>query len=659
MKNRYIALLTLLVFSGFFVRFYVGSITDNADAKTLTWGAVFLAKGHLDPYKEVVKNSSGDPIPLDSIRSLSLAQGPLGLSAGALTLFVGEKLELISFPENNDGHLLKNGEIIAYKASYIIPEVIVLLCLTGLFYKQKKRGYLSAIATWAFSPLVFYTWGQGLPDTWVIAIMLLSVVLIEKYQKEKLIKKKIIYVTLAMLLCTSGALLTKLFPLILLPAIILIISVDKKFSLKQKIGIYIFSFGMFLVNLLPYLLSEVMRISIGVRFEFDLLYNSYGIKTGSALPEANIALTIFLTYTLYFFVKKNYARDYENYVIAATLLLSSLSGNITHLMVWSIVAIFLMIRKNYNIGVILAFTLGLGSVWYIVSYSWVGDILVRGIGFTEPIGNGYEFLTQKIGIFSFIGKLISAGILLTIFLCVYFLITKKTFTYKISVKQFSILTLSIFAIYMGSLFILPILGAKNGHEVWDFAYKQQTNEHIELKRSDVLLTELVKSDTKANKLAFIISRKTQPSLDILRFDVVSVDGEVLAYAQEKVYVAEPYSDRGYVVVDLNRTININNTYLAIRRIDQKEKVFATTVRDVSPFLAFESVSKDINNPELKIQYRLDNSNILITKIVEQAFNYKRIIFSIIFATLCSAIFVYFTHVERIARRDKGKMALKN
>ena len=161
-----VALLAL----GFGLRLWIATTTDNADARTLAWGSSFVATGSATPYRDIVANSDGDPIPLGGIRSLSLAQGYLGVAVGAVPMAIGDQLGLI--------HLGDRPELFAYKLSYLVPELIILWSIGALLGPRRKR--LLGYAAWATTPLMYFTWGQGMPDTWTIAAIMAALALLTR-----------------------------------------------------------------------------------------------------------------------------------------------------------------------------------------------------------------------------------------------------------------------------------------------------------------------------------------------------------------------------------------------------------------------------------------------------------------------------------------------
>lgn len=642
-KKHIFYLCLFIVFVGFFHRTYIGVITDNADARTLTWGSMHLAQGHIDPYEETIDKAQGDAIPLDSIRSLSLAQGPLGVVTGASTLFIGEKLDLIDFPKDNSARSFGAGEILAYKLSYVFPELIILACIIFLFSKKGNLTLILGLLIWAISPLTFYTWGQGLPDAWTIAIFMTSIVLVAKLKNCSKHKRYILILLSILLLSTAGALLTKLVPIILaLPAIAIIAS-DKKTSYKEKTAIFSIATGIVTLCTLPYIFSDYLATSVGVRFEFAMLFSKSGLPTGSALPDAHIMLAVLIFVAIAYLYRRKFVTDYNYFVALSTLIIATSAGTITHLMCWALIGIYLVLLENKNIAIFLSGTLGLSVVWYIFAYSWVSDIITRSFKFNHPIGSAYDYVSFKIGFTEMAGKLISSGILLACVLVALMYFTKVSkkksiFNRDFSNRIYASSICAVFLIYLAFMFATPILGAKDGGNVWDFSYKRPANTSIEIKRGTKYSTTAVTKIGKVNQVKFQVHQSSQPSKDQIRFDIVNESSKTLASGSVPIYVAEPYSDRGYVTIKFPKKIDINKAHVEIQIVDSKGKKFQQYSNSDSYFAL--NASYDDNGVKIpNIRLSEDASYELFSQLFKHFFDYKKILGTVMLSFTLTLLFV--------------------
>lgn len=569
-------LLAVLLVGGFGLRLGGASMTDNADARTLAWGSSFVATGSLDPYREIIDNSLGDPIPLGGIRSLSLAHGPVGVFVGAVPLYVGDALGLLQLGEPPNGRLLGTGELFAYKLSYLVPELLVLVAIGRLV--RARRSRLVAYAIWAFTPLAIFAWGQGMPDMWTISVVLWVMVWTRRAQSSAERSRRLSSYSWAVAITLIGALGTKLLPIILIIPISAVAFRDGQLTTRDKKRLFSISVLATGIAVLPYVLSPYLRANMLTRFEFAMLFDSGGIEVGSALYPAHLALVLMVAATLWMLA--NPADRYEAWTVAAVLVVATMSGVITHLMIWVLAAIVLVARRDATAAVGLGITTGLATAWHLLTYDWLSGLVLYTWDRSFPPAQVWPWINSHIPASNVIGASISSAVLLASL----YAIGRVAFPSRGRHVEHSRIALrpgnrlqpgprvsaiamaGVAAIAVSVLLAVPLIAGRTGTEVWSFAYAgYPTDALVSIPRGGAWVSETMSGQDEVDHLTFTIDRSSQPSLDELVFSVRNETGDVVATASEPVWRAEPKSDQGPVRAVFDQPFQLDGNHLVIER----------------------------------------------------------------------------------------------
>ncbi len=568
-------LLVLLLAFGLLFRLWMASTTDNADARTLTWGSAYAASGDVDPYRSIIENPLGDPIPLGGIRSLSLAQGYVGVAVGAVPLWIGEHAGLIDLGDPPDGRSYGLGEIFSYKLSYLLPEVLLLLCLWALYPEPRKR--LLAITIWATTPLVFFTWGQGMPDTWTVVAILAGYLLLRRTEVavdgSSALRR---YVGVAAVI-SLGALGTKLLPLILFLPYLVLVSRDRRLDRLGRIAAWAAVPASLLVFAAPYLVSPYMRANIFTRFEFDMLNSGPGVQVGSALMPAQLSLLILIGATLWLISTRDTWRYLDAWIITAVLTIGAMSGVITHLLIWLLVPIFLLVRRDETAAVGVAVASGLAVAWHVLTYDWLSGVVAFAIdGVSTPIGGTWEWIHAHVPMDRTVGGAVSSLMLLAVGYGLYVLFRPGQIV--VARRHLATACAASTVVMVVMLLAVPVIAAETGRSPWAFHHGAfPTDDVLEIPRGGGWISPEIRTDEVVSAATITIDRSSQPSLDELQLSLVDENDETVTSGQAPVWDLEPRSDLGPVRIDFDRAVDPEGTRLVIRRIVQGTPVAAAEV----------------------------------------------------------------------------------
>ena len=605
---RGLSVLLLAVLAlGFTARLWTASTTDNADARTLTWGSAWLATGSGDPYRKVVAYSIGDPIPLNSTRSLSLAQGYVGVLAGAVPLYVGEQLGLIHLGDEPNGRTIQVGEILAYKLSYLIPEIAILWSIFKLLPNRRRRNL--ALGAWATTPLLFYTWGQGMPDAWTIAAMLLTVHLFRRCEAATSSQSAGRYYLGAGALVSAGAWGTKLIPIILMLPLITLLARDRRIDRKRKWTLGAGIFASFIVLGLPYLLDPFMRMNVLVRFEFDMLFEGPGIPTASGILPAQIGLALLIASTVWFVSVSNPWPHVERWLITTMLIMTSMSGIITHLMVWALVAIVLLFRNEERAAVGVHIGMGLITTWHLISYGWLAGVFAFALDRELVLDQNPTILRSHIPGYEVLGGVVSSLMFASVAYALFRIwwpVIGSTPGAKVAPRQVDLTlvrrsSLAGLALYVVALPVASLVVVAEGNAVWDLGYAAfPSSQPLFLDRGESYETDTITSTSSASSVKLRVDRATQPSLDELRISILK-GTTVLATAASPIWVAEPKSEAATLTLGLDKSVELFGTRLRVERVADQS---ADQQREKSYF-AIEAVKS--NDSELRPNLQLMSS----------------------------------------------------
>lgn len=558
-----VALLAL----GFGLRLWIATTTDNADARTLAWGSSFVATGSATPYRDIVANSDGDPIPLGGIRSLSLAQGYLGVAVGAVPMAIGDQLGLIHLGDRPDGHAFHQGELFAYKLSYLVPELIILWSIGALLGPRRKR--LLGYAAWATTPLMYFTWGQGMPDTWTIAAIMAALALLTR--AETAVSRRAItrsYAAAAAVIAV-GAWGTKLLPIVLLLPFVVVVSRDRRLTVRARTRVLLIAAALQAGLAMPYVVDPFLRANVLVRFEFDMLFSGPGVSTASGLWAAQFGLMALVALTVWMVAGPNPAARVRPWTIGSVLLITTTGGIITHLLVWALVAILLVIATDERIAVGLHAAMGLGVAWHLLSYDWLAGIFVYSISRRLTVGGTQWWLTSHVPGFNVLAATISSAMVVSVVA-----LAARHWSPRLRISRERVAPLRLMVSVGGvtfagatvALVAAGVIASRDGVARWDLGYGAFPKEEpLYLAGGDSYRSEVIDSAEPVNVVTFRVARDTQPSLDDLRIRLVR-GGRTLASVREPIWQAEPLSDRGVIRASFDRTVQPLGARLVVDRV---------------------------------------------------------------------------------------------
>lgn len=600
-SRRSRAALVLILFVGLGLRLWVATITDNADARTLAWGSAFVATGHANPYREVVAYSHSDPIPLGGIRSLSLAQGYIGVAVGAVPMWVANATGLIHLGAVPDGHAFRVGEIFAYKLSYLVPELMILWCLGSLLPQRRQRWI--ALALWATTPLMVFTWGQGMPDTWTIAFLLGSVVGIRKIERAQSARAALAGYAATGAVVAAGAWGTKLLPVIMLLPLAVLVARDRRLEIRQRWMAAGWFAAAMLLFALPYLLDPYLRANMLSRFEFDMLFSGPGIATANGLLAAQFGLIAFIAVTGWLVAARNPWRRVEPWLIATLLILTTTAGIITHLMVWALVPIILLTRTDERAAVGVYITTGLAVMWHIMTYDWLSGLVVFAVSRKLLPGGTMQWYKAHIPAVNVLGGAVASALVLGAALAVIRQIRlfhgpARPMQEPLRLQRVMTIGSGLGALMVASLLFTSVVAMSTGQATWDMAYAAYpANQPLLLKPGERWVSEPVTEPVSASVASLRVDRGTQPSLDRIRVSLER-NGKTLASSSRPVWEAEPMSDRGPVRFAFDRRISLLGARIVVERV-----VSASSDQQKMPaILGLEAVktAEGIARPDLQL-----------------------------------------------------------
>ena len=565
------ALLVLLC-AGFALRFWIAASTYNADGATLAWGSAFLAKGYTDPYEAVVRYSVHDPIPLDNIRSLSLAQGYVGVVAGAVPLWVGETLGLTHVGDPPDGDGFGLGELFAYKLSYLLPDLLILFCLARMF-REDRRKRLLAILVWALNPVVFFAYGQGLPDLWVIAFLLMGYMAIRHAATGAPGARKVRAYVLAGGVVALGTFGTKLLPAPLMLPLIVFLVRERELSARQKATAGAAVGGLVLLCALPYLVSDFAWLNVFQRFEF-FGRRVLKIPVSAGAPDAELAVVVVLGVTIWMALGSRPAERFDAWCVVTYVALAVFLGVLAHLVIWALFPLFVLVRRNERAVVVLGAGLALYTTWILFFHNWLSGIALRAFDKGLRTGDTYDFVRRSVPF----EQLVGAAVVSLLVLGAGYAIVASVRGWDERVGRLRPLAVGAGVLAVVFALCLPVaslMAAEVGKATYDteaaFTRAVQkaggdTQEAtLEFPRFTSWESEEVAVHRRVNRVLVTTHSETEPSLDEL---VVQVrrGRRVLARGSVPIWKAEPQSDRGSVHVALSRTVDLHGTRIRLERL---------------------------------------------------------------------------------------------
>jgi hypothetical protein len=573
------------VFVGVLVRVWLALISDNADSKTLTWGASYAAvsPSH-DPWLATASHSLGDPIPLNNTRALSLATGPIPVVAGALALKAADLAGVIDLPRFEDlsGRQLPHGASIVHRLSYLFPEMLVVLLIVALARRRGRARRDAMLFCWATTPLVAFTFGQGMPDTWTIAVVLGGWLALERAAAAPAGRRKTLLYGAALAAGTLGAFWTKLFPAVLLFPALLVLwkDVQARSSRRPAVAIGLMSLA---VGLLPYVLSRPMYVSMFVRFEFDMLEDATSVKLLSALPTAGLALIVMvaaLTWAIST-TRLTPLERAEGLLVALTLSATLLSGIISHLIVWALPAVLLVVRRAQRNGLILHTAVSLVVLLHLVWYDWLDGLVLDAVAPRIGRGAPWDTLQRVVPMANLLASGIAAFALVAVAVALgsYIRDIDNVASRDLS-SRFRRLVVVPPLVLIGTLIVAATAAAQTGtpsantkYEFWDSNQPSKAGEtapvlgSLLLRRGDVWTSKPMNAVGPADRALVQLEKATQFSTDLMQIEILDASARVVATAALPVWDAEPNSERWPAEFRFDRHVtDIHGMAVRVRRV---------------------------------------------------------------------------------------------
>lgn len=562
-----------LVVVGLFLRVWLSLISDNADARTLTWGAAFLATDPTrDPWLATASHSLGDPIPLNNTRALSLATGPIPVVSGAVMLAAADLVGLVELGERDelDGRTMAHTTITVHRLSYLIPEVLLLLILRRL--GKHQGNWHTLLFVWATTPLAVFTWGQGMPDTWTIAVLLGGWLAVEEARAADVDRRRLMFYGLALLAGTVGALWTKLFPVIVLPSVVLAIATDERVGGRGRRHLAAVGFGGLFLGFLPFLFSKAMWVSMFIRFEFDMLQDSSTVKVVSSVPEAGFALIAMAAAVTWGVASRRQPSldRAETMLIALVLASILLSGMISHLLFWTLPAVFLVARRHQPAGLFLHAALGVLTLLHVVWYDWLDGMLIDTIAPTFKHDAPWNTIERVVPMANLLSSLISAAALVAAAVAVIVGVRGGDDGRRPDGvgRRHLLIAMAAPVLTVAALGLAAVAGAETGvasanvrSEFWDANQPRNPGEVLPvtgvllLARGDAWTSPALLGGGPADRVYLAIDKGTQFSTDLLRVELVDSDGRVWGRGEMPVWEAEPKSERWPTSIALDRRVD--------------------------------------------------------------------------------------------------------
>ncbi len=566
-------LLVLAIFAfGFTFRLWTAASTYNPDAATLTWGSAFVAQGYGDPYKAVVRYSATDPIPLSRLRSLSLAQGYVGVVAGAVPLWVGEHLGLLHLDDPPDGRRLGIGELFAYKLSYLPADVLILFCLHRLFRRDRRKRLL-AYVIWAANPLSFFAYGQGFPDLWTAAFLLAGFLLVTYAGRDAPPDRKWRAYVLAGGVVALGTFGTKLLPLLLLVALGRLLFGDGALDRRRKATAALAVAGSCAVCALPYLFSAFARLNVFQRFEFNAR-STLEIPVAADTVAAELGLVIMIVVTLWFLLSADPLERLEAWFVITYLTVAVFLGLLNHLLIWAFAPTLVVVNRNERAAVLLTVAEGLRVFWSVFYFDWLTAVMLRGVHRSAEYGNSIEWVRRAVPFEAIFSGLMASLLVVAVGYAMVSYVrgwrdevgARRAVAWSLA----GLAALTPVALVLESVMAADVGPLRYSTEA-DFTRRAEKrgddlqDATLEFPRFSNWESDPVRGHHEVNYLLLKTHSDTEPSLDDVVARVVR-NGRVLARGRIPIWVADPQSDRGPVKIPLSRTVDLEGARIVLERL---------------------------------------------------------------------------------------------
>ena len=537
----------LILFLGLACRLGVALTTANPDGLTLAWGSSLLASGHANPYQEVIENPKHDPIPVEQISAVSLAQGPIGVAAGAVTMGVARAVGLIHYASEPDGTAFRLGELVAYKLSFLVPEALIIAALVVANRRlrrdadpESRRGTERwVLLAWAANPLVLFTWGQGMPDTWTVAVILWAVVAMVLLADGDAGSRVRLYSACAALI-PIGSFGTKMMPIVTLVPLAVLVARDDELGKRRRMIVAAGLAGT-AIGAAPYVLSRAVWVNVLDRFELNMLNSKPGIPTLHAMPDAQFSLLAGVAVTLWLFTRREPRGAVVPWTVAVILSVAALSNIIPHLLFWASAPLLLLAVWRPTLGAVFSASSGLMVLWHLLSYSWLANLVTRGLDWARAVtGQPFQWVSQNVPAVNTVGGVISSVFVLVAVGISVALLRGTPFDVAPRTRR-RLLAVGVAGLVLG-LGANVVLAERQGVSRWEFG-RAATSIPFSLDRGDPFTTPVLKGGGVANKILFKVEKTTFANSDMIRVEILDRNENRLTMGEVPVWVAEPASEK--------------------------------------------------------------------------------------------------------------------
>ena len=560
-------LIVAAVAIGVMFRVWIGLQTWNADGATLTMSAAEVALGR-DPYLASIEHPEFDPIPQNTTHALSNAQGPLLNFVSAVPVWFADSVGLIDVDPDGDGAVngreLGVGELIAMKSAFMVPEAAMLLWIRRRYRGQPAE--LLCYAMWATTPLAVFTWGQGLPDTWMLAALLWGVTLIESVSKSKPAAQGRSWpwiVSFAGIAAVSS--LTKTTPyILLLPLTILAFRMAKRRWVT--VGAM---FATLPLGPIFYVMNPVANHSVNVRFEHAMLNPEGLVKVMSAHGAAPLSLMLILVATWLFASHRTPVEHLGGFVAVLLSAVFLMSGIISHLVMYAVPVILLVAGASQIWALALWLTTGLLAVWHVLSFGWLSTLFSRPATRLLPYSDlGQPWIDRAIPAYRTVEQMIVAAVVIAVFASV------ASFTRAVDFKWLhagaKVIPKAAMLIAPALLLIVALLAPTANVAVTGgaatFGFGSDRSSPIRLDAGDIFVTPL-DSGGVGSAVSLVSNVATVSGTRLIHVSLVGPDGELLSSGSIPAWEFDSLAQRGPALIRMSHLVRLSSVRLVIEVTD--------------------------------------------------------------------------------------------
>jgi hypothetical protein len=378
----------------------------NPDGAVLAWGSGLVAQGELDPYAAAVERAEADPVQPDEVRPLPLAVGYGVLYLSGLTLAAADAVGIVDLGAVGDRVALgaPNPLTTVFKLSFLVPELLLAVAASVVSTGAARRVALVLIA---LNPLVFYAYGQGLPDLWQAAVVMGSLACALVHERRlgpdgepcgphrRMPTSGYAYASVALLVL--GAFSVKLMPLVLLPGLVVHLwrhpAGRPGRTGRFRAGLVAVTVVSLLVGGLPYLLNELAWLSLTARFEVPMVLGANPVQAIANVAPAPLWSAVTLVAFVWLFARHRQPPDaLASWFVVVPLVLAFTAGGVQQFMLWGTVGLLLLAPRAPLPTALLLVGAGAATVYSFVTFPWFDDLLLDGVGVDAPVGGGSALL---------------------------------------------------------------------------------------------------------------------------------------------------------------------------------------------------------------------------------------------------------------------------